>query len=356
MGLLNSIKTVLKKVFNRLLNDKNLYNLPKTSLNRKLSLLDVGARGGIGYPWNTANKDSLNIILAEPDPQEIELLKKNHVGEILPHALWSNENELILNINNSEGTSSILESNMDFLKKFDNSDRFKTKNKIKKLTKTIDELSLQGKISDIDFIKIDTQGGELNVLEGGINYLKDNLVGLETEIEFVEIYKNQPLFSDVETFIRQNLGLELWDIRKTYWKYSQSHYKNPTKGRLIFGDALFLRPITTLEKWLNEMEINKAKTKIQMLIISTIAYGYLDYTNAILKTNFTDNFINKEDKQLYFAHIKKLHKSIYFNNRLSMIFQPLQLLANCFKPTHQGWASVDSSNHLGSRKKGIFWF
>ena len=146
---------------------------------------------------------------------------------------------------------------MDFLKKFDNSDEFKTKNKIKILTKTIDELSLQGKISDIDFIKIDTQGGELNVLEGG-KLFKDNLVGLETEIEFVEIY-NQPLFSDVETFIRQNLGLELWDIEKLIGSIPQSHYKNPTKGRLIFGDALFLRPITTLEKWLNEMEINKAK-------------------------------------------------------------------------------------------------
>ena len=184
--MINMIKQVLKT----LLPDKNLSKFPKTSLNKKLSLLDLGARGGIGYPWSNAKSGNLNVILVEPDLQEVELLKKHHQGDILPYALWS-----------------------------------------------------------------------------------------------------------------------------------------------------------------------KAKTKLHMLITVTLAYGYLDYADAILNVAFVDKYLSTEDKEKFIDHIRELHKSIYpFKNGLVLLYQPLQMLANCFKPTHQGWGSVDSSNQLGSRKKGFFWF
>ena len=350
-------RIMIKNLLHTLFPDKNLSHFPKTSLNKKLSLLDVGARDGVSYPWNTAKSGSLNVILVEPDPQEVELLRKHHQGDILPYALWSKEAELVLNINNSPGTSSVLEPNMSFLGQFDESQRFEAKNKITISTKTIDDLNCSGKLTDVDFMKIDVQGGELDVLKGGVNYLKNNLVGLESEVEFSSMYKDQSLFSELEIFVRQELGLELWDIRKTYWKYSQSHYSNPTKGRLIFGDALFLRPISTLDTWLLGMASDKATTKLHMLITTTLAYGYLDYADAILNVAFVDKYLSKADKQKFIDHVRKLHKSIYpFKNGLSRLYHLLQILSNCFKPSHQGWASVDSSNHLGSRKKGFFWF
>jgi len=348
---------MIKQVFKTLLPDKNLSKFPKTSLNKKLSLLDVGARGGIGYPWSNAKSGNLNVILVEPDLQEVELLKKHHQVDILPYALWSKETDLILNINNDPGTSSVFEPNMLFLRQFDDSQRFEVKNKNTVSTTTIDDLDTNGKLTDVDFMKIDIQGAELDVLKGGVNYLKNNLVGLESEVEFSSMYQDQPLFSELEIFVREELGLELWDIRKTYWKYSQSRYTSQTKGRLIFGDALFLRPIPTLDTWLLGMDSEKAKTKLHMLITATLAYGYLDYADAILNVAFVDKYLSTEDKEKFIDHINELHKSIYpFKNGLALLYQPLQMLANCFKPTHQGWGSVDSGNHLGSRKKGFFWF
>ena len=348
---------MIKKILKSLLPDKNLSKFPKTSINKKLSLLHIGARDGIGFPWSSAKIDNLNLILVEPDLQEVKLLKKYHQGDILPYVLWSKETDLVLNINNSPATSSVFEPNMSFLIQFDDSKRFKAKKKITVSTKTIDDLASNGKLTDVDFMKIDIQGAELDVLKGGVNYLKNNLVGLESEVEFSSMYQDQPLFSELEIFVRQELGLELWDIRKTYWKYSQNRYKNPIKGRLIFGDALFLRPVSKLDTWLLNMDSDKAKYKLHMLITVTLAYGYLDYADAILNVAFVDKYLSKEDKQIFINHIRKLQKSIYpFKNGLSLLYFPLQMLASCFKPTHTGWASVDSSNHLGSRKKGFFWF
>ena len=103
------------------------------------------------------------------------------------------------------------------------------------------------------------------------------------------------------------------------------------------------------------MDSEKAKTKLHMLITATLAYGYLDYADAILNVDYVDKYLSKEDKQIFIDHIRKLHKSIYpFKNGLSLLYFPLQILANCFKNTHKGWAS-SSSYHLGSRKKGFFW-
>jgi len=67
---------MIKKIFNTILRDKNLSTFPKTSLIKKLSLLDVGARSGVGYPWNNAKIENLNVILVEPDPEEVELLSQ----------------------------------------------------------------------------------------------------------------------------------------------------------------------------------------------------------------------------------------------------------------------------------------
>ena len=347
---------MINKILHTLFPDNNLSSFPKTSLKKKLSLLDVGARFGTAYPWNGAKSSDLNLILVEPDSDEVERLRQHHQGDILPYALWSKEKELVLNINNSEGTSSLFESNTAFLSQFDDMQRFDTKNKITISTKTIDNLVGSGELTDLDFMKIDVQGAELEVFRGGTDYLKNNLVGLEVEVEFSPIYKDQPLFAEVDTFVRQELGLELWDIRKTYWKYSQKNKQNACKGRLIFGDALYLRAIPTLDAWLLGMDSEKAKTKLHMLIISSLAYGYLDYAEAILNSDFAAKYLGKEDKQIFINHIKKLHRSFYpFKNGVSILYRPLQVLANCFKPTHQGWASVDSSNQLGSRKKGFFW-
>ena len=49
-------------------------------------------------------------------------------------------------------------------------------------------------------LKIDIQGCELEVLRNGIDRLKDCLV-IHTEVEFLPIYKNPPLYSEVEQFL-----------------------------------------------------------------------------------------------------------------------------------------------------------
>ena len=60
-------------------------------------------------------------------------------------------------------------------------------------TKWLDDIE---KCPEVDFIKIDVQGSELVIFKNGIETLK-NVSVIQTEVEFIPIYKNQSLFGDI---------------------------------------------------------------------------------------------------------------------------------------------------------------
>jgi len=346
------------KLLKRLFPAKRI-NVPIDAMPRRLSLLDIGARGGVQWPWDQLRRELLTVVLVEPDPIEAERLRKGlppNEGAILPFALWRDERNLTLNLNRSPGTSSVYLPNRRFLDQFPEAERFDVFEKLEMSAKTIDGLASAGQLTHVDFAKIDVQGAELAILEGGRNYLAANLVGLELEVEFAELYVGQPLFSDVETFVRERLGLELWDLRKSYWKYEKGRQiPGPVKGRLIFGDALFLRPLSGLEEWIDSMSPDAAKEKVIMLVVTALAYGYVDYASALLEapalTRLLDDSLRKG---LQYA-LNSLGAGFRpFQHGNSLFFVLLDAVARSFQPTHAGWASLGQG--LGSRRHGPFWF
>lgn len=89
-----------------------------------------------------------------------------------------------------------------------------------------------------DVMKIDTQGTELYVLQGA-GRLLDSAIAVELEVEFVPQYHGQPLFSDVDFFMRQQ-GFTLRGLKRTYWRTKTDHVHSDG-GQIIHGDALYLR-------------------------------------------------------------------------------------------------------------------
>lgn len=56
-------------------------------------------------------------------------------------------------------------------------------------------------IDDADFLKIDVQGGELDVLKGADTTLA-KIVMVQTEAEFVPLYRDVPLFAEIDMYLR----------------------------------------------------------------------------------------------------------------------------------------------------------
>lgn len=116
-----------------------------------------------------------------------------------------------------------------------------------------------------DFIKIDIQGAELDVFKGGERSLH-GVLGIVSEVEFVPLYKNQPLFGDIQSFLSQSgfmfhkfLGLS----GRTLAPLVLNDNLNFATQHL-WGDAMFIRDIARFD----------ALEDFALLKLGVIAYIY----------------------------------------------------------------------------------
>lgn len=132
-----------------------------------LVLIDVGARDGIHKKWQPF-KGAIKVIGFEPDENECKQLNKvagkNDV--YFPVALSNKRGKIKLNLTHELRCSSIFKPNYALINRFLTSENYEVTNSIEVPCDTLDEIVKTADVKDIDFIKLDTQGSELQILEG----------------------------------------------------------------------------------------------------------------------------------------------------------------------------------------------
>lgn len=312
-----------------------------------IHLIDVGASGGLQKHWRKFEQ-YLKVILFEPDKRSYEQLAlRNPKRNILINsALHRNKGILDFCLTVKPEVSSIYSPNEVFLKQFPEVERFKVCQTLRMKVDSLDNLLIARNIKDIDFIKLDVQGSELAILEGAEETLKD-VLGLEIEVEFAEVYRNQPLFSDIDEFMRDR-GFQLFDLKPYYWKRACGKNYGGFKGQLIFADSLYFPKLESLKNMIQRIHSEQEKkAKILKAVAIVMLYGYVDYALAIFKQeqeifsqdeidilqNDLNKSIGKWGRIPHFPGKGKLAKIILF-------------LYNLFRPTHKGWAT--SGEGLGN--------
>ena len=77
--------------------------------------------------------------------------------------------------------------------------RLKSKSTVK--TVSLDRFVRDNALGSIDFLKMDLQGAELDILRGATRTLS-SIVVVHTEVNFVQMYRDQPLFACFEAVMR----------------------------------------------------------------------------------------------------------------------------------------------------------
>jgi FkbM family methyltransferase len=203
----------------------------------KIQLIDVGARGGIHPRWEQYYSQ-IEVTAFEPDLEECQRLaakKYPYRVNFVPVALGEHDKEIAnLHVCRQPGCSSVLEPNMNICKDFHYGQNLEVTHKV-----PVELMRMESVLPGMrpDVLKIDTQGTELAILRGA-GALLDFAIAVEIEVEFIEQYFNQPLFADVDLFMRSK-GFTLLGIRRVYWR-RKAKTRNPAGGQLIHGDALYI--------------------------------------------------------------------------------------------------------------------
>lgn len=227
--------------------------------NDKIRVVDIGAREGFSaFP---KLRRETEILAIEPELSGAEKLitfynKENFAGfHVVQKAIGSSHDEGVLNITRRESMSSLLEPDYDgFRRHFNRVKRgqewlefLRIERKQSVALSTLPDVLAEYGWNCADFLKIDTQGTELDILKSCTELLKNGSISVvEVEVSFIPVYKKQAYFSSVDQFMRGN-GFHMIDLR-TYPEFVQklrsvnfgSEIFEPPKYNTV-GDAVYVR-------------------------------------------------------------------------------------------------------------------
>jgi FkbM family methyltransferase len=217
---------------------------------RLTAVVDVGANPIDGDPPYKAMLAAglCEVTGFEPQGPALQRLeaKKGPRERYLPYAL-ADGTERTLHVCELEGMTSLLVPDPAHLALFN---LFPTwggvKERIPVTTKKLDDIA---EISALDFLKMDVQGAEREVLAHGQAKLADTVV-IQTEVSFVPLYKDQPSFGEMDLALRA-LGFLPHSVTGTkIWPIAPMVVGNePNRGirQLLETDMVYVRDFSTPE-------------------------------------------------------------------------------------------------------------
>jgi FkbM family methyltransferase len=245
----------------------------------QIKIIDVGAMsiGAENDSYETLyNSGKIRVIGFEPDEGECRKLNNasNGVHEYHPYFIGNGKPANYYKTNRTM-TGSLFEPNAELLQLFQNLNELTLlEETIQVETVRLDDLAF---LADIDFIKIDVQGSELQVFENAVNLLSDVFL-IQTEVEFVELYKNQPLFADVDRFLRsQGFQFHTFTNRgsRCYKPLIIENNINRGLNQLLWSDAVYVKDETHLRSATPEKLLKTA-------ILLHDLYASLDFCHHLL--------------------------------------------------------------------------
>jgi len=231
----------------------------------QLEIIDIGARKeGIERFAGLMERYDANLTGFEPNPTEFEILQaaKTLRRRYFPFFLGTGERRTFY-ITRYPGCCSLLEPDPSVIDLFQSIGATLPGGNFA-VTKTEEVQSTR--LDDIDglpnadFIKLDVQGAELDILKNGVNVLRTVTV-VETEVEFVPLYKGQPLFGDIQTFMREQgfVFHKFVDVVGRAIKPFQVQGSDfAPMSQMLWADAIFVRDYTRPNTYSDDQLIKAA--------------------------------------------------------------------------------------------------
>ncbi len=267
-----------------------------TDLSSRISVHHVGGRAGSrSFPiLERFERDVVNT-LYEADEDCIEQIRVANSGNpselhVLPYCLAQTRGRSTLNINYDPFTSSLRELNTDYggyYQRLGDHDYVFAESFGSVETREVETISLDEVIAQNpslpppNFLSLDTQGSEHEILLGASKVLKSDVVATVVEVEFSALYKGQKTFGDILAllsergfqFVRFLVGAQV------------SPYRGPTglraDGFHLFDDALFFRRVSDIEAL--DASVRHRWLLLNKLAFVSIVYRQFEYALQCLE-------------------------------------------------------------------------
>ena len=228
-----------------------------TSSVRPLVLVDVGCRWGFADRFLNCD-EVVTLYGFEPDTLESERLNSKYATDnvqVFPVALAGSAGYYTLYETSDPACSSMYPPDERLSTRFPALHCMKHEQTDTALATTLEAWARSEQVAMVDYLKIDTQGSELDILHGA-GALLHSISVVDLEVQFNPLYRGAALFAEVDTYMRES-GFVLWNISTLVHYSSQSLRQNggsgisvahdnriqtteADRGQLFWGDARYI--------------------------------------------------------------------------------------------------------------------
>ena len=262
--------------------------ISKLLVDNKLIALDVGAQGGF-FESNIFAKKYNNFfdpIVVEPLSNEAEKLSKKNY-KVITKGLWStNCKKKLYVLGKRLGSSSMYKPSKDNydlynFKKKDFS-LFDITNEIEVECTTANESLNKLNIKHLDFLKIDTQGSELEILKGLGEYRP---LIIKVEAQVVPMYEDVPNWSELMNYLYKI------NYMTSEWVEIGPHLtRSPVEMDMIF-----------IPNYLNDLGKKLILSREKAFVSLMLIFGHIKLLQIISeKLNFSTNLELQKTKDKFF--------------------------------------------------------
>jgi len=261
---------------------------------KPLLVADVGARGGFERHWSLYG-DQVVLMGFEADPEECEQLNQQASGSrnrFFPIALHQNKGPKTFYVTAYPNSSGFYPPDIQHVLRFPDKVNLVVVKTLEINTVDFDSFVGENGIDYVDFIKLDTEGSELDILKGAIKSLRKSVIGLSIEVWFQQWHEKQPVFGDIDSFLTP-LGFRLFDLstyrisREALPVPTTSPIPGPTeRGQVASGEVLYLRDgaseierSSALDDGWNDVKVLKLASIMELFCLPDCAIELLQVAN-----------------------------------------------------------------------------
>lgn len=248
---------------------------------------------------------NLTIYGFEADADECKRMNQNlkernitHQEKHIPIALSNIQGKSKLYVTKQRMCSSLYEPNYSYISRFHNPlSEFLTLDYVSEIeTTTLDSFCASELIDSIDFLQVDVQGAELNIFQGGQQIIKNSILAIQTEVEFAPLYKDQPLFADVDSHLRKQ-GFFLQEFKglhciskKSFPVEIKSGIPQYLSGQLLWTDAFYFQDLISQSSPISPEKLLKQACIADILNFPDYALELLEHLTLNYGSNPQYNF------------------------------------------------------------------
>jgi len=256
-------------------------------------IYDVGAAGGVYPLFPVGLTQFWRAHAFEPMPASFEALTKTEsgAGNIDFHeiALTDTAGDATFRVYPSTPTSSSLNQN-DLISE----DGTRPFNDITVRCERLDDFcSANGRLPP-DFIKLDTEGTELNVLRGGEAIIRGHTLAVISEIKFIRFADTTTSFAALDQFLESN-GFVLFDVQTSRMSRTVGPLFGGKKGPIDSAYVLYFRDFYSY--YGDHLKGNDplARAKLLKMLVMAVRFLYLGYAVELIDFGRTKGLLTADE-------------------------------------------------------------